>query len=117
MSKKQEIAVLVIIAAICVAICCLTGIFSKDVSGKYVEIKIDGEIYYFDSIGIDKELDIRTDYGYNHVVISDGTVYVSEADCRDYTCMNVGHIQYDGDVIICLPHRLSISVVDRREDE
>ncbi|MBQ8730790.1 MAG: NusG domain II-containing protein [Lachnospiraceae bacterium] len=58
----------------------------------------------------DQELEIRTEYGYNKIVISDGKVYVSEADCDNHTCIKQGKIHMTEQSIVCLPHKLIINI-------
>ena len=57
------------------------------------------------------------DGGTNHLIIRDGEVWLSEADCPDRLCVKQGRISHTGDSIICLPHRVSVRVVsDDTED-
>ena len=46
------------------------------------------------------------DYGYNLVMIEDGTVRITDADCPDQLCMKQRSISKNGESIICLPHKL-----------
>lgn len=48
--------------------------------------------------------------GYNTVVVEDGAVFVESADCPDKICVRTGKIREVGEVIACLPHRLSVTV-------
>ena len=46
----------------------------------------------------------------NTVEIAGGAVRVVDANCPDHTCENQGWIRYDGEMIVCLPHRLIVTV-------
>ena len=48
--------------------------------------------------------------GTNTLVIEDGCAWISEANCPDHTCMRMGKIRYEGQVIVCLPNRLVVSI-------
>lgn len=48
--------------------------------------------------------------GSNILVISDGQAWLSEADCPDLLCVRQGKIHYTGQVITCLPNRLTVTV-------
>ena len=48
--------------------------------------------------------------GYNTVVVKDGAAFVESADCPDKICVRTGKIREVGEVIACLPHRLTVSV-------
>lgn len=48
--------------------------------------------------------------GYNTMVIEDGVVYISDADCGDLTCVHTGRISREGEQIVCLPHKLILEI-------
>ncbi len=53
---------------------------------------------------------VSEDGGYNVVVVENGEIYVSEADCQGQDCVYRGKISQNNESIICLPHKLSITV-------
>lgn len=57
------------------------------------------------------------DTEYNLLKISDGTVFVLEADCPDKLCVKQKAISQNGESIICLPHKLVIRIVSKEESE
>ncbi len=50
----------------------------------------------------------------NTIVISNGSVYLSEADCPDLICVNAGKAS-PSHPVICLPNRVIISVIGSEE--
>ena len=50
--------------------------------------------------------------GGNTVVIQNGQVAVTQADCPDQVCVRHGPTDRTGDPIVCLPHKLVVEVVD-----
>lgn len=54
--------------------------------------------------------------GYNVVEIGEKGVFVSEADCPDQICVQEGIKSGGSDVIICLPHKLIISLEGAQEE-
>lgn len=54
--------------------------------------------------------DIKTDDGFNRVIIKQGVVYIEEADCPDKLCVNQGKISKSGESVICLPHKLVVKI-------
>lgn len=84
----------------------------------YVEVKIDGEIY--GTYPLDEDMKERiesADGGYNILVISDGKASIEEANCPDKICVNHRAVHYSGDSVVCLPHKLTVTVVGGQEDE
>ena len=49
--------------------------------------------------------------GTNTVLVEQGRIRVSEADCPDQICVRQGYISDDIIPIVCLPHRLMIEIV------
>ena len=48
--------------------------------------------------------------GYNRLVIRDGEAWIEEADCPDRLCAGQGHISKTGQSLICLPHKLTVTI-------
>ena len=55
------------------------------------------------------------DYGYNLVMIEDGTVRITDADCPDQLCMKQRSISKNGECIIGLPHKLVLHIYAKEE--
>ena len=54
---------------------------------------------------------IETDKGANTITVRPGGICVSDADCPDRVCVNQGWLEGGAAPIVCLPHRLVISLV------
>ena len=76
-----------------------------------VTVTIDGELYGAYALSEDREVDIDTRYGHNHLSIRDGSAQVTEADCPDGLCMYQGRISQNGEMNVCLPHLLIVEVI------
>ena len=55
---------------------------------------------------------VTTDLGTNLIEIKDGRVHVEEADCPNQDCVHQGWIDAAGEQIVCLPHKLTVDIVD-----
>ena len=53
---------------------------------------------------------------YNVVVISGGTVSVTEASCKNQVCVKHGAISRSGESIVCLPNRLVVRIENGSEE-
>lgn len=58
----------------------------------------------------ERTIRVELEDGYNIVVISDGTVSVSEADCANQVCVHTPAASQVGDTVVCLPHRFYIVI-------
>jgi len=63
------------------------------------------------SLSTNSETPVTTSQGMNTIVVKDGAVFVSEADCDNQDCVRQGKLTAPGKQIICLPHRLWVEVV------
>lgn len=79
-----------------------------------VQISRDGEIIYtiVDLKGTADQF-IRFDYGdsYNIIEIKDGRIRVSEAGCKDNTCVKMGWLTSSAPVV-CLPNHLVLTFAE-----
>ena len=80
-------------------------------SGKFVTVKIEGKVTAYYPIDTDKTVTIKgVNGGKNILKISEGTANMIEADCPDQTCVKKHSIKYEGETIVCLPHKVVISI-------
>ncbi len=81
---------------------------------KTVLITVDGEEYK--KLVIDdttyETFTIKTEHGVNEVVIENGKVNVVYADCKNQVCVNTKEAEKAGDLIVCLPHKVVIEIVE-----
>lgn len=85
---------------------------SNSTPGKSVIVTIDGEIVGEYALEEEQYFQVVTDSGKNRIRVQDGEVYVEEADCPDQYCVKHMPIRKSGEMIVCLPHKLIIEVVD-----
>lgn len=55
--------------------------------------------------------------GTNTLVIQSGKAYISEANCPDKQCMKQGKISRAGEMLVCLPNRVVVKIIDNKKDE
>jgi hypothetical protein len=56
---------------------------------------------------------IKSKYGTNTIVIKNGKADVTKADCKNQVCVNSRKISKNGETIVCLPHKLILTVVPK----
>ena len=110
--KLNKIHLAIISVLIC-AVAVLVWQMSISQDKCVAQIVSDGEI--IDTIDLSKvtelyEFEIRNERGYNKVRAEQGKIAVIEADCPDKVCVNQGYIEGGGLPIVCLPHRLTITM-------
>lgn len=81
-------------------------------TGEYIKVTVDGKLYGYYDLSEDHEEDIITgDDRHNRLVIRDGKASVETATCPDGICVDHRAIFREGESIVCLPHKVVITVV------
>ena len=101
----RDILIVVAILAVCVAVLLIRA---PKKAGEYVVVRIDSvEAGRYD-------LNVNASYelngGTNTLVIENRQAYVSHANCPDQICVNQGKIWGSGQMIVCLPNRITVTV-------
>lgn len=113
--KKADFIVIAV-TAVLILISCVFLYGVNDGTGKYVQVEVDGAVT--DTLPLDKDtvLEISTEKGSNTLVIKNGEAAVTRADCPDLICVNHRVVKRNGESIICLPHRVVITVISDAEE-
>lgn len=84
-----------------------------------VKISVDNELYseFELSSTYNDSFTIHSRQGYNTVVINNGMVSITEADCPDKLCVQKGEISHAGDILVCLPNKLVIEIIGENKTE
>lgn len=77
---------------------------------RIVEIRVDGELRETCPLSADRVIHVDTGYGSNEITIADGEAAVTRADCANQVCVQTGSIRSPGQLIVCLPHHLSVEI-------
>ena len=108
MIKKADIALFA--ALVLIGLASLGFLLTGEGSGSTVNITVDGEAYGSYPLAVDRVIDVDTEFGHNQITISGGRVWVSETDCSGHDCEHFGKISLAKQSIMCLPHKLIVSI-------
>lgn len=113
-SKKLNVILVVVIAALACAGLVTTRLIgvNTDADTATVVIRDGVQNVYELPLGQDATKTVTTDLGANVIEIKDGRVHVEEADCPNQDCVHQGWIDAAGQQIVCLPHKLTVDIVD-----
>ena len=117
--KKHRISIIVVASLLLLSLTALlifslTRVEGADVPTAAVEITVDGEIVATYSLFDDGTYVLNG--GTNAIIIEGARVYMIHSECPDHTCERTGKIKYVGQSIICLPNKLSVTIVGESED-
>lgn len=114
--KADLIFILVLVAVVAVA---GVGLTLFRAPGDTVEVAVNGKVIASYPLAEDRVEDIRTgadNRDLNRLVIADGKAHIETATCPDGICAAHHPIRRDGESIICLPHKVVITVVSASAD-
>lgn len=82
-----------------------------------VNVYFEDQLKVSYDLNVDGEYTVKTDYGTNIIQIKDKKVQILEADCRDQVCVRSIPINREGQVIVCLPHKVFVEVKGEKGDD
>ena len=85
-------------------------------TGDSAAIYVDGELYERVSLSKDAEINVKSKYGENTVVIKGGKASITRSDCPGKDCEN-GEISETSRSLVCLPNRLTVIIEREKEKE
>ncbi len=86
------------------------GLWLLAPAGGQVQVSVDGQLVMTLPLDRDTTVDIPLTEGQNTLVVAQGTVRMLTADCPDGLCLHHRAISQGGESIICLPHRVTVTV-------
>jgi len=109
--KKRDIILIASILAVAIAFLLIVELTKEEGAG--VVVKVDGvEVAEY---SLSKNGTYPLNGGTNILVIEDGRAYLSDANCPDKLCVHQGKISRTGEVITCLPNKLTVTVFGAEE--
>ena len=114
MFKKWDIIVILLLIVLSFIPEAIFGVMmNKHYKGTYAEITLEGNFYKKIPLSEhrgENEINIKTRYGYNIIKISNESIAIVDADCKDKICIKTGFISKAGQSTICLPHKLMVEI-------
>lgn len=116
MFQKRDFLLIAIIFFMIVVSAGLILFFGRN-AGETVYITIDGRLYGTYRLSQNQTITVEEPFGFNKITIENGMVHMAEADCPDKYCMAYKPIKNGGQTIICLPHKLVVEVIGKRDSQ
>ena len=107
--KKNDIllALGILFAALAIL---LFYLFMPGKEGTTAIVTVDGREEARFPLGTDSDYTIKTKKGTNHLEIREGSASITDADCPDKLCVHQHSIHKKGETLVCLPHKVIISI-------
>lgn len=111
---KRRIDIIVIASLLLLSLIVLLVISLAKKEGAIARVEIGGEIVGEYPLDVNKEYSLNG--GTNVLVIKDGAAYMTYSECPDHTCERVGKIKFVGETIVCLPNKVSVTIIGNSDD-
>ena len=79
-------------------------------AGGLARVQIDGETVLELPLDQDAQVVLGEGEHTNTLIIENGAAQVIAAGCPDQVCVRQGAVRYNGESIVCLPHKLIVSI-------
>ena len=108
--KRGDIVILILALLLCAAP--LLMLLPAPSAPARAVVRQNGAVLYTLPLEADVEKEVLSPdgSGFNLIRVQGGTVYIADADCPDRTCVRMGAISRAGETLVCLPHRLTITL-------
>ncbi len=120
--RKADIILFIVLVIIGLAAsAALTLSHGEAGSNAKVVIESGGDLYARYPLNEDRTVKVLAPVSsqhdhYNVVVISGGSVSVTEASCKNQVCVKHGSISRSGESIVCLPNRMVVRIENGSEE-
>ena len=108
LSNKKRADLILVVALLLLAGALYLTLNANRQEGGVAVVRVNGVETERHSLAVDGTFPLNG--GTNILVIRDGQAWLSEANCPDLLCVKQGKIHYTGQVITCLPNRLTVTV-------
>ena len=109
--KKRYMILIASILAIALVLLLVVQLTREE--GAYVLVRVDGQETGRFSLSENGTYELNG--GTNILRIENGVAYLTDANCPDQLCVHQGKISMTGQVITCLPNKLTVSVYGTEE--
>lgn len=107
--KKYRIDAIVIASLLLLSSLVLLVVFLTRQEGATVSVTVDGVTVGEYPLNVNGVYELCN--GKNVLTVEDGRAYMSYSSCPDHLCENTGRIKYVGEQIVCLPNKVTVTVI------
>ena len=117
LSKLSKNNIILLVCLLLVGATLYPFLNHKGDAGSYALIEVDGAEYARVDLSQDTVFTVTTPAGTNTIQVKNHEISVDSADCPDKICVNHAAIHRLGENIVCLPHKLVITIISDTSKE
>ena len=112
--RKKKYDFYLIVGLLVLAGLLLLFLYQGQEEGGVAVVRVDGNEVARYPLTVDGEFALNG--GSNILIIEAGDAFLRDANCPDKLCVRQGKIHYTGQVITCLPNRLTVTIEGGESD-
>jgi hypothetical protein len=109
MKFKSADLIIILLPILLAVVSAFFVLLPDDTANAVAVITVDGKVEKRIDLSKDTRLDLNLRES-NIIEVKNGEIFISRADCRDKTCVKSGRISKAGQVIVCVPSGLVITI-------
>ena len=112
---KGDILLIVVLSVLSVA--SIAGVRTLYHRGKHVVVEVDGRRVMELSLDTDVTKTVNGPLGETVIRIENGTARIIQSPCPHHYCIRMGRISYRGEIAVCVPNRVFVSISGGNEED
>lgn len=116
-SKPTKTDIILIVTVLLISVASVIFLIIFDLGNATgFEITVDGKLhsaYSFAELKNGEIIEIKTEYGYNKFLYENNSIKCIDTDCKDKIEMKSGAISKTNQVLVCLPHKLTVQITGK----
>ena len=112
---RGDIVLIIILALVSVA--SIAGVRTLYSGGKHVVVEVDSRRVLELSIDTDVIQTVHGPLGETVIAVENGTARILESACPYHYCIRMGRISKRGEIIVCVPNRVIVSIRDGNDGD
>jgi len=85
--------------------------------GETVTIEVNGQALYHLDLNTSQQVTVTGSIGETTIKIDHGAARVTYSDCPEKICIKTGKIHRAGQVIVCVPNRVVVTIEGKRKNQ
>lgn len=109
--------IVIIAAFLCLSVMGLFAAGRFGMGGKHVVVEVDGRRYMEIPLDRDTHEAVTGPLGNTVIVVENGEVHIDSSPCPNQHCVHMGSISHCGELLVCVPNRVVVSIKGGGEAE
>jgi hypothetical protein len=84
-------------------------------TGRHLVVQVEGRRILELSLNIDSVQKVKGPLGETTIMVKDNKAWIYNSPCPDHLCMKMGKISRKGEIVVCVPNRVILTITGSGE--